>query len=132
MEGKKCFISTLILMFTLAATAQASPAPGSKEVMIAISAAFVPDVQSVNDDAYLVASGMFPNSCYSWSHAEVRNVTDFDHEIRSFAWVSSGPCLMYLVPFNQEIKMGRLTAGTHRIRFLSHDDTFLEKRLVVR
>lgn len=135
MEGKKGFFAGLIISLAFCASAQAMSATSgsSKEVLVAVSAAFVPDSLSVNDEAFVVASGLFPNSCYSWSRAEVRNISDFDHEIRSLAWVKqSGPCLMYMVQFNEEVKLGRLAAGVHRIRFLSHDDTSLEKTLVIR
>lgn len=108
-------------------------AAGQKEVMIGVSEVYVPETQSANSDAYVVVTGLFQNGCYHWSRAEVKHLNDFDHEVQSFALVDAGPCTMALVPFNREVRLGFLSPGTHRVRFTNGaDDTFLEKRVLIR
>ncbi len=136
MENKKSLFAALVLSLTVFGTAHAAPPPSGtfKEVLITVNGAFVPDGQAANEETFVTPIGLFPNTCYSWSRAEVRNLTNFDHEIRSYAWVDQvNMCLMYLRQITDEkVSLGRLQPGVHRIRFISHDDTFLEKKLVVR
>ena len=123
----------LILAMVLAIPFQyeAKAEGGAKEVMIGINDAFIPGGFNSGSDAYVVASGMYPNGCYRWSRAQVANINDMTHEVRSFASVQQGLCLMVLVPFNREIRLGKLNRGVHAIRFLNGDGTYLEKQMTV-
>ncbi len=122
----------LLLVFAMGGTAaKASQSPGTKEVAIGLSDAFIPGGFSSASDAYVVASGLFPNSCYTWKRADVSNPDTFTHEVKSFATVSQGMCLMVLVPFNKEIRLGQLAEGKHTLRFLNGDGTFMEKSLTI-
>jgi hypothetical protein len=38
---------------------------------------------------------------------------------------------MVLVPFNKEVKLGKLNAGKHTLKFLNGDGTYLEKTLTI-
>jgi len=102
-----------------------------KEVQVGISDAFVPGGFDSDADAYVVASGVFPNGCYRWSKAEVAHVDTFNHEIKSMANVEQGMCIMVLVPFTKEIRLGKLSTGKHALRFVNSDGTYLQKTLVV-
>jgi hypothetical protein len=84
-----------------------------------------------NSDATAFISGLYPNSCYSWDKAEVKDVDATTHEVRSFAKVRGGMCLMVIIPFTEEIHLGRLDAGHHTLRFMNGDGTFLEKTVDV-
>ncbi|MCX7675079.1 MAG: hypothetical protein N2Z70_04530 [Bdellovibrionaceae bacterium] len=103
----------------------------AKEVMIGISDVFVPSGFDSQSDAYVVVSGIFPNGCYRWSKAEVKHVSKTEHEVRSFATVQPGMCLMVLVPFTKEVALGTLESGTHKVKFVNGDGTWLEKNLIV-
>jgi len=103
----------------------------TKEVQIGISDAFLPGGFDSDADAYVVASGVFPNGCYRWSKAEVKNVDLFNHEIKSMANVEQGMCIMVLVPFTKEIRLGKLQTGKHSLRFVNSDGTYLQKTLLV-
>lgn len=103
----------------------------AREMLIGVSDAYIPSGFDSNSNAYVVASGVFPNSCYSWSRADVKNVSDTEHEVRSYANVKPGMCLMVMVPFNKEIQLGKLITGKHVVRFVNGDGTFLEKELNV-
>jgi hypothetical protein len=40
-------------------------------------------------------------------------------------------CLMMLVPFTNEVNLGRLGAGEHVVHFMGGDGTYLEKKIVI-
>ncbi len=105
--------------------------PQVRDVVVGISDAFVPGGFDSHSDAYVVVSGIFPNGCYRWKGADVKHVDSLNHEIRSMAAVSQGMCTMALIPFTQEVRLGELQSGTHSLRFVSGDGTFLQKTLTV-
>lgn len=102
-----------------------------KEIRIGPSDAYVPSGFDSRSDAYVVVNGVFPNSCYRWSRAEVASPTEFQHEIKIYAMVTPGMCLMVLVPYNKEVLIGKLPTGTHNLRFLNGDGTYFERALKV-
>lgn len=112
-------------------SAFADAKPATKEVSLAVSEVYVPGGFSSTTDAYVIVSGMFPNSCYSWARADVTNVSPLFHEVRAVANVSQQMCLMVLVPYTQEVKLGRLQSGDHTLRFVNSDGTYFEKSLKV-
>lgn len=125
---KKIILSLAVLM-AFVGGAQADQ--GSKEVAIGISDAFVPGGFDSESDAFVVVNGIFPNGCYRWTRAAVEHRSDNLHEIRNFANVTSGMCIMVLVPFTKEVHLGKLSTGTHKLRFLNGDGTYLEKQMVI-
>ena len=102
-----------------------------KVVQIGAADAYIPSGFDSNSDAFAVESGIFPNGCYHWDHAEVNHVNATTHEIRSFAKVQPGMCIMVLIPFHKEVQLGKLAVGTHAIRFMSGDGTYFEKQLTI-
>lgn len=123
------FMMALVTIgFMATAAAQTAPA---KQVLIGISDAYVPSGFDSNSDAYVVASGVYPNGCYRWDKADVQHVSATVHEVRSFASVQQGMCLMVLVPFTKDIQLGKLEAGKHQIRFIGGDGTYLEKNMTI-
>ena len=102
-----------------------------KEVIVGINGAFIPSGFDSTSDAYVVVSGIFQNGCYKWKRADIANTGEFSHEVQSIASVSQGMCLMVLVPFQKEVRLGQLAKGHHTIRFISGDGTYLEKQMVV-
>lgn len=128
---KKGLFSILLIAAAMGFQSQAMADGTSKEVMIGINDAFIPGGFNSASDAFVVASGVFPNGCYSWSKAEVNTLPGNLHEVRSYATVRQGLCIMVLVPFNKEVRLGRMETGTHYIRFLNGDGTYLEKQMVI-
>lgn len=116
---------------TVGLQALAGDIPSDKEVQIGISDVYVPSGFDTNSDVFVVASGVFPNGCYKWKGAAVSNVDQYTHEVKSTATVSQGMCLMVLVPFTKEIRLGKYTAGSHTLRFVNGDGTYLEKTLKI-
>ena len=103
-----------------------------KEVTMAVNDVFIPEVVERGKDAKIVLSGMFPNSCYRWSRAQVVTSQDTFHEIKAMASVTVNTmCLMVLVPYSKELNLGQLTPGEHTLRFVSGDDTYFERKLIV-
>lgn len=102
-----------------------------REVIVGINEAFIPGGFDIYSETYVVASGIFPNGCYKWSRVDVKHVDKFNHEIRSVANVRQGMCIMVLIPFNKEVKLGKFDAGQHTLRFVNGDGTYLEKTMVV-
>lgn len=103
----------------------------SKDVVINIQGVFVPGGFSQDSDAYVVVNGTFPNSCYTWGHTNVQNKGEKIHEVVSVARVTQGMCLMVIVPFTKEVRLGKLSSGEHTLRFMSGDGTYFERTLVV-
>ena len=107
-------------------------APAEREVVVSVSDAFIPSGFDSNSESYVVVNGLYPNGCYRWRAAAVASDdTGFTHEVRSLATVRSGICLTVLVPFTQEVKLGKLRTGDHAVRFVNGDGTYLEKHLTV-
>lgn len=102
-----------------------------KEIQVGFSDAYIPSGFDSNSESYVVASGIFPNSCYRWKEASVSHATQNTHEISATASVSQGMCLMVLVPFTKEIRLGKLPVGTHLIKLLNGDGTFIEKQITI-
>lgn len=104
---------------------------GSKDVQIGVNDVYVPSGFDSSTDAYVVVSGILMNGCYKWKEASVKNIDAFNHEITTMATVSPGMCLMVLIPFQKEVKIGKLASGAHNLKFMSGDGTYLEKKLTV-
>ncbi len=103
----------------------------SVESIVTISSVHVPPGFDSESDAFVVVSGVYPNGCYRWKDAKIENVSEYQHNITAVADVSQGMCIMVLVPFTKEVRLGKLTRGTHNLRFLAGDGTYFEKDLVV-
>jgi hypothetical protein len=123
--------ASLALASSLSFAAYAEPAVTQKEVIIGFSEVFVPTGFTSASEAYVIVSGLFPNSCYKWLRADVTPVAEFVHQISAVAAVSQGLCMMVMVPFQKEINLGRLPSGQHTLRFINGDGTFFEKVLAV-
>ncbi len=108
----------------------AGESPQEKEVVISLSDAYVPGGFDSNSDSYVIANGLFPNGCYRWKRSEVSHNGNI-HEVKSVASVSQGMCIMVLVPFTKEVRLGKLDSGNHTVRFVNGDGTFMEKQLVI-
>src|SRR5690606_2353650 len=102
-----------------------------KDVVIAINDAYIPGGFDSQADAYVVVSGIFPNGCYKWNRADIKHVEATTHEVWSHASVTQGMCLQVLIPFSKDVRLGQLATGTHTLRFMSSDGTYLEKQMVI-
>jgi hypothetical protein len=127
----KTVAAALCAILAVGAAQAGDNLPATREVEVGVTDVFVPGGFDSEADAYVVASGIFPNGCYRWKGATVKNVDSFNHEVKSVATVSQGMCLMVLVPFTKEVRLGKLASGTHKLRFLNGDGTYLEKSLKV-
>ena len=126
---KKFLLVAVSLM--LAQVSMAAPAAKEKEVAIGISGVFVPGGFDSSSDAYVVVNGVFPNGCYKWSRAQRTDISNFKHEIRSIGSVTQGMCIMVLIPFQKEVRLGQLATGQHTLKFVNDDGTYVEKTLAV-
>ncbi len=109
----------------------ASQSINTKEVVINIGDAFIPGGFDSEADSFVVISGIFPNGCYRWKNAEVRNINTFEHEVTAKAEVSQGMCIMALIPYSQEVRLGKLDSGKHLLRFLNGDGTYTQKDMQI-
>jgi hypothetical protein len=103
----------------------------TREQVVSINDAYIPSGFDSSSDAFVVINGLFPNSCYRFRDAKVEQVDANLYEVRAYAQVTEGLCLMVLVPFSKEVQLGRLAPGVHSIRFVNGDGTHWEKRLTV-
>ncbi|MCB0406968.1 MAG: hypothetical protein KDD34_02125 [Bdellovibrionales bacterium] len=124
-------LTAIIATFTLAAGA--SEENKSKDVAIGVNDVYVPGGFDSESDVFVVVSGVFPNSCYSWKEANVSKDKDNAEitNVQTMASVSQGMCLMVLVPYQKEVQLGVLGSGNHTVRFLSGDGTYLEKTIAI-
>ena len=124
-----------VLLIVLAAWSSFADDSGvvvpDREVQIGLNGVYVPAGQDTRADAYVVVNGVFQNGCYKWSRAETINKDDFNHDVISMAKVTPGMCIMVLIPFQKEVKLGHLKSGKHILKFVNGDGTYLEKTLVV-
>ena len=114
----------------LVAPAVADEAIETKEVAVGFNDAYIPSGFDSNSESFVVASGIFPNGCYRWKGANVKHEGS-SHEIRGIASVSQGMCLMVLVPFSKEIRLGKLAIGNHSVKLMNGDSTYVEKQLYI-
>lgn len=127
---KTVFIAAALALSAFAANAS-SPTQPAREVMVGINEAFIPGGFDSTSDAYVVVSGIYNNGCYRWSRAEIDHKSTYEHEVRTFANVSPGMCLMVLVPYQKEVRLGTLSSGDHKVRFVNGDGTYLEKNFQI-
>ena len=126
---KSVFVSIIALVsFSLPAFAGSFT---TKEVSIGLNSVYIPGGFDSNSDVFVVVNGIFPNGCYKWGRAEKKDVDTFNHEISSVAEVSQGMCIMVLVPFQKEVRLGKFAAGKHNLRFLNGDGTYIERSMVI-
>ena len=125
----KKILAIAITVLLSSAFAKADPQP--QEVTVGISGAYVPAGFDSTSDAYVVVNGVFQNGCYKWSRAEQVTRDTFTHEIKTIATVTPGMCIMVLIPYQKEVRLGQLPSGKHTLRFLNGDGTYLEKTLNV-
>lgn len=125
----KALLSTLaVVLFSMSAFAENVQ---TKEVQIGINSVYVPGGFDSTSDTFVVVNGIFPNGCYKWGRAEVKDVDTFNHEVKSIADVAQGMCIMVLIPFQKEVRLGKFATGTHNLRFLNGDGTYIDKALIV-
>jgi hypothetical protein len=123
-------ITLSFLMFSVSAIANSTPS--SKKVTLGLSEVYIPGGFSSTTDAFVIVSGMYPNSCYKWSNAEINHSSSSLHEVRAIADVAQGTmCLMVLIPYQKEVNLGRMQAGEHTLRFVNGDGTYFERTMTV-
>ncbi|MGZ3725912.1 MAG: hypothetical protein ACXWQQ_08925 [Pseudobdellovibrio sp.] len=127
----KLLIVAALSLLTIQTAFAADQTTQEKEVQIGISGVYIPAGTKANTDAYVVVNGVFQNGCYKWKRADITVTDDFNREIKSIASVTQGMCIMVLIPFQKEVHLGPLPAGTHTLKFLNGDGTYLEKTLVI-
>jgi hypothetical protein len=76
-------VSLLTLALAFSLHVKADDVPAVKEIVIGINDVFVPAGFDSESDAYVVVSGLFPNGCYQWKGASVKDVSTFEHQITS-------------------------------------------------
>jgi hypothetical protein len=127
----KTILAAALVTFGVNAFAGQQQAATEKEVQVGINGVYVPGGFDSNSDTYVVVNGVFQNGCYKWNRAEVENTDRYSHTIKSMASVNQGMCIMVLVPFQKEVRLGKFEAGKHTLRFENGDGTYFEKTLVI-
>ena len=119
-------LSAVATSFCILCSVPAMAGP-TRQVPLGVSSVYIPAGFDSTSSVFVVESGYFPNTCYKWDHASVVSPTAFLHEVRSTASVTPGLCGMIMIPFNQEVSIGKIGAGSHKIHFINGDGTYLEK-----
>lgn len=125
-------IFTMLLSLTNMAANVAEAKDGdTRENMIGVSDVYIPSGFDTGSEVFVVANGLFPNSCYRFKSSRVDHIGENLHEVRNYAEVTEGLCLTVMIPFHREIQLGKLVAGAHTIRFMNGDGTYMEKRISI-
>lgn len=127
---KHLLLTTILAVSATGFNAQAENL-NVKEVAVSVSDAYIPSGFDSKSEAYVVVSGLFPNTCYSMSEAKISDKSTTEHEIQTMAKVKPGICIRVFVPFNKEISLGKLASGKHTVRFVADDGTYFEKTIDV-
>lgn len=127
----KVLVVALLGSFMFTPASFADGKSGTREQVVSINDAYVPSGFDSSSDAFIVVNGLFPNSCYRYRDSKVEHIGPALHEVRAYAQVTEGLCLMVLVPFSKEVQLGKLGVGEHAIRFINGDGTFWEKRVTI-
>lgn len=128
----KKLVAATIVMFGVFGSQHVALADGvSRLVQIHVADAVIPGGFDSKTNAYVIETGMFPNGCYSWAYADVKNLEDNVTQIDSYATVRSGMCIMMMIPYHKEVNLGKLATGVHTIRFMNGDGTYLEEKMTI-
>lgn len=104
----------------------------AKVVMLNVNSAYVPDNNKSADESYVVVSGTFNNGCYRWSHSTVKDPDQKQViEVRNYATVDQGNCIMVLIPYQNKVVLGKLARGEYQVRIMNGDGTFFDRPLTV-
>lgn len=106
-------------------------AQDNHETIVPVNDVYIPSGFDSSSDAFVVVSGLFPNSCYKLRDGSVTHIGPMLHEVRAKAFVLEGTCLMVLVPFHKEVQLGKLSTGDHTLRFMNGDNTYMDRHLVI-
>lgn len=123
-------ILTITAVILMPLMAEAKEGDVHEKVVGAIDV-YVPSGFDTSSDAFVVANGFFPHSCYKLKGAKVDHVSATLHEVTLLADVTEGLCLTVIIPFHKEVQLGRLAAGQHKVRFVNGDGTYMERNLTI-
>lgn len=125
----------LLTIASLLLAVQVAHAEGPEQIekVVGLNGAFVPGGFDSGSDAFVIVSGIFPNTCYNWNGTEI-NQTEGSQviEIQAKALVNQGVgCMRVLVPYQREVYLGKLEAGEYQLRFSNGDGTSFTEKLVI-
>jgi hypothetical protein len=117
--------------FMLQGTALADDEVKTVETVVALNGAYVPGGFDSQSDVFVIVSGMFPNTCYTWNQADVSHEQGSDFvDVVAKANVTQGvTCMRVLVPYQKEVYIGRLEPGDYTLRFANGDGTYFYEPL---
>lgn len=111
--------------------AHAAIQSNQKELSVNFSSIYVDKSADPGETVMVLTSGFYPNACYAWERSQVTHPDAFTHEVRGFAAVTQDICTMQIVPFQQNIKIGQLQPGVHKIKVINGDGTSFIKEVTV-
>ncbi len=128
----KMFWLTASVIFLLGAHAQSEDIQMIQST-VAINSAFVPGGFDSDNDVYVIVSGIFQNTCYTWREALVKKSGASPVlNIEVVANVIQGrPCMRVLVPFQKEVYIGKMSPGQYTLQFANGDGTFFTESLTI-
>jgi len=82
-----------------------------------IDKVFIPQGFDSNDNAEIIVSGTFPNSCYKMGHA-TKTFNKEEQKVYvniSAFYTDSENCLTIIIPYTQSVQLGTLEAGKYPV-----------------
>jgi hypothetical protein len=124
---KAFFLSTFLCLLALPSFGGPMGAFQSKKMVVAVTQAYVPSGFDSKSEQMVVVNGFFPNGCYSFDSVAVKHLDSFRHEVTVYANVQQAMCTMAIIPYQQEVLLGVLVSGSHKLIFPSSDGTSIEQ-----
>jgi hypothetical protein len=128
---KTLFVTTFLLLFAGPSFAAVGGSFATKKMAVAVTDAYIPSGFDSKSEQMVVVNGYFPSGCYSFNSAEVTHESAFRHQVTVFANVQQALCTMAIIPYQKEVMLGYLAAGSHTLVFPSSDGTSMEKTFTV-
>ncbi|MEO5667438.1 MAG: hypothetical protein ABIR96_05215 [Bdellovibrionota bacterium] len=108
---------TTLSSLVLAREPSFDPVPLTVEVGVPVTATYIPKGFDSNDNAQIVVSGAYPNSCYKMGPTHVNDDKETHRvsiDVNAY-YTSSSYCLMLYIPFTQTIDLGVLPAANYEL-----------------
>ncbi len=118
LNWKNLFLVPAVLLTFAASASDWDDSNAVEEVAAPINGIFVPKGFDNNDNAQVVITGAYPNTCYQVGRVDalVNDETKtIDVEVTSF-FHSNRPCLMLYTPFTEVVSLGLLKAGSYHVQ----------------
>ena len=105
------------MFLTVSAFAADNDLPKLVEISVPVQQVFTPKGFDTNDNAQIVVTGAYPNSCYKMGPTDVKIdplTKTIRVDVKAF-YTTNSYCLMLYIPFAQAVSVGVLPEGQYKL-----------------